>query len=170
MLGDVGACGPDFFACFLDCASAEYCGHLCGRFPGIYIEVKEGQGPDVEGGIKLIGWANGSKTVIQRLSFRQVRVAANTNNVISFSCIQGGFPGIGCQHKSDCCYGYCEAFGVGNDVYEGGQISFPTQCAITETGVLFHYNTYEIGPYVLGDADIFLTWTDLGTAAVNPFQ
>jgi hypothetical protein len=63
-----------------------------------------------------------------------------------------------------------EAFAEGNEVYEGGKIPFPTQYAITENGILFHYNTYEIGPYVLGDADIFLTWTDLGTAAINPFQ
>ena len=63
-----------------------------------------------------------------------------------------------------------EAFADGNEVYDGGQITFPTQCAITESGVLFHYNTYEIGSYALGDADIFLTWTDLGTAAINPFQ
>lgn len=62
-----------------------------------------------------------------------------------------------------------EAFEAGFS-YEGGQITFPVQCAITENGVLFHYNTYEIGPYVMGDADIFLTWTDLGAAAVAPFK
>jgi hypothetical protein len=59
-----------------------------------------------------------------------------------------------------------EAFEAGFQ-YEGEseQISFPTQCAPTPEGVLFHYNTYEIAPYALGDADIFLTWIDLASAA-----
>lgn len=59
-----------------------------------------------------------------------------------------------------------EAFEAGFQ-YDGEseQIPFPTQCAPTPAGVLFHYNTYEIAPYALGDADIFLTWTDLAAAA-----
>lgn len=61
-----------------------------------------------------------------------------------------------------------EAFDNGY-TYEGGQIPFPTQCAFTEKGVVFHYNTYEIGPYAMGDADIFLTWVDLGASAAYPF-
>ena len=60
-----------------------------------------------------------------------------------------------------------EAFEAGN-AYMDGAISFPSQCAFTEKGVLFHYNTYEIAPYVMGDADIFMTWTDLEQSAVNP--
>ena len=62
-----------------------------------------------------------------------------------------------------------EAFDEGFS-FDSGQISFPAQTAITENGVLFHYNTYEIAAYVLGDADIFLTWTDLGNAAVSPWK
>lgn len=59
-----------------------------------------------------------------------------------------------------------EAFEAGFQ-YDGesDQIPFPIQCAPTPAGVLFHYNTYEIAPYALGDADIFLTWTDLAAAA-----
>lgn len=53
--------------------------------------------------------------------------------------------------------------------YEAGQIAFPEQVAFTEKGVLFHYNTYEIAPYVMGDADIFLTWIDLEGAAKHPY-
>jgi hypothetical protein len=60
-----------------------------------------------------------------------------------------------------------EAFAEGN-AYIDSAIVFPTQCVFTEKGVLFHYNTYEIAPYALGDADIFMTWTDLGQSAVNP--
>jgi hypothetical protein len=59
-----------------------------------------------------------------------------------------------------------EAFAAGN-AYMDGHIIFPEQCAFTENGVLFHYNTYEIAPYALGDADIFMTWTDLGNAATK---
>lgn len=61
-----------------------------------------------------------------------------------------------------------EAFDSGFE-YDGGQITFPVQVAFTEKGVLFHYNTYEIGPYILGDASVFLTWTDLEGAAKHPF-
>ncbi len=62
-----------------------------------------------------------------------------------------------------------EAFAEGN-AYMDSTILFPAQCAFTEKGVLFHYNTYEIAPYSMGAADIFMTWTDLGQSAANPIK
>jgi hypothetical protein len=62
-----------------------------------------------------------------------------------------------------------EAFAEGVP-YMDSTIVFPTQCAFTEKGVLFHYNTYEIAAYAVGDADIFMTWTDLGQSASNPIK
>ncbi len=59
-----------------------------------------------------------------------------------------------------------EAFDNGFQ-FENGQIAFPQNWGYTEKGILFHYNAYEIAAYALGDADIFLTWDELGAAAVK---
>jgi hypothetical protein len=48
---------------------------------------------------------------------------------------------------------------------DNGHLTFPINWGYTEKGVLFHYNTYEVGPYAIGDADVFLTWEEMGTAA-----
>jgi|GEM_PF-1567520 len=57
-----------------------------------------------------------------------------------------------------------EAFDNGF-VYEGGALTMPQNWAYTENGLLFHYNAYEIAAYAIGDADIFLTWEEMGAAA-----
>jgi predicted transport protein len=48
---------------------------------------------------------------------------------------------------------------------DNGKLTFPTNWGYTEKGILFHYNTYEVGSYAIGDADIFLTWEEMGVAA-----
>jgi hypothetical protein len=48
---------------------------------------------------------------------------------------------------------------------ENGKLTFPLNWGYTEKGILFHYNTYEVGPYAIGDADVFLTWEEMGAAA-----
>jgi Deacetylase PdaC/Protein of unknown function (DUF3298) len=48
---------------------------------------------------------------------------------------------------------------------DNGQLTFPTNWAYTEKGILFHYNAYEVGSYSIGDADLFLTWEEMGAAA-----
>lgn len=58
-----------------------------------------------------------------------------------------------------------EAVEPGASPYFDGKISFPQNWAYNDHGLLFHYNAYEIAAYALGDADIFLTWEEMGTAA-----
>jgi predicted transport protein len=55
-----------------------------------------------------------------------------------------------------------ESFKIQTD---NGKLTFPTNWGYTEKGVLFHYNTYEVGSYAIGDADIFMTWEEMGAAA-----
>jgi predicted transport protein len=50
---------------------------------------------------------------------------------------------------------------------DNGKLTFPTNWGYTEKGILFHYNAYEVGSYAVGDADIFLTWEEMGAAAVK---
>lgn len=59
-----------------------------------------------------------------------------------------------------------EGFG-GEYLTESGKIEFPQNWGYTDSGILFHYNAYEIAAYAVGDADIFLTWEEMGAAAAK---
>jgi hypothetical protein len=50
------------------------------------------------------------------------------------------------------------------------KISVPREFAILREGILFHYDPYEVAAYVLGDADIFLTWAQMGKGGKYPFK
>lgn len=53
----------------------------------------------------------------------------------------------------------------GDYLTESGKIEFPANWGYTDAGILFHYNAYEIAAYAVGDADILLTWEEMGAAA-----
>lgn len=48
---------------------------------------------------------------------------------------------------------------------EGVQFALPENMAVTNEGVRFYYNPYEMTAYALGDFDILLTWAQLGALA-----
>jgi hypothetical protein len=54
-----------------------------------------------------------------------------------------------------------EAFKQGFEFSESMPFKLPNNFGFTNEGILFHYNTYEVGPYALGDTDITVPYAEL---------
>jgi hypothetical protein len=55
-----------------------------------------------------------------------------------------------------------EAFKQGFEFSESMPFKLPNNFGFTSEGILFHYNTYEVGPYTLGDTDMTVSYAELG--------
>lgn len=45
------------------------------------------------------------------------------------------------------------------------RLPMPANVGLVAQGIRFYYNAYEVAPYVMGDADLLLSWEQLGTLA-----
>ncbi|MCB1054950.1 MAG: DUF3298 and DUF4163 domain-containing protein [Acidobacteria bacterium] len=50
---------------------------------------------------------------------------------------------------------------AGFTFFEGDRFALNDNFAVVDDGLLFHYNPYEIAPYVMGPTELFLSWQDL---------
>ena len=58
-----------------------------------------------------------------------------------------------------------EAFNEGFDFDETFVFDLPINFGLTETGILFYYNAYEVGPYALGSTEFVIPFAELGNLA-----
>lgn len=58
-----------------------------------------------------------------------------------------------------------EAFNEGFEFDETFVFDLPINFGLTETGLLFHYNAYEVGPYALGSTEFVIPFSELGNLA-----
>ena len=49
--------------------------------------------------------------------------------------------------------------------FADGRFALPDNFAVTESGLVFHYNPYEIAPYSLGPTELTITWVEIGELA-----
>lgn len=52
-------------------------------------------------------------------------------------------------------------FNSGFDFDKDNPFKLPNNMGFTPYGILFHYNTYEVGPHAMGDADFIIDYADL---------
>ena len=54
-----------------------------------------------------------------------------------------------------------QAFNSGFNFDKETRFKLPNNMGFTPYGILFHYNTYEVGPYAIGDADFIIDYEEL---------
>lgn len=54
-----------------------------------------------------------------------------------------------------------QAFNSGFNFDKETRFKLPNNMGFTPFGILFHYNTYEVGPYAIGDADFIIDYEEL---------